>query len=105
MIDLRARAAESARALERGEIHLLQLRVESREEAARLLDRVRRGEDFYMLASTFSEMAEVVGVDAGFVDPGSLHEAFAPALRALEPQECTPVLEGPNGFYLFQRVE
>jgi tetratricopeptide (TPR) repeat protein len=105
MEDLRVRLKASRDAIARGEIHLLQLMVETREEAARLLDRSRAGEDFYTLAHTFSQLAEKVGIDAGFVDPASLNEAFAPALRHLKPQECTPVLEGPNGFYIFQRVE
>lgn len=103
--DLEVRAEEARTARERGEVHLLQLKVSTREVATRILDRVRSGEDFYSLAYQFSDLAEDTGVDAGYVDPNAMNDLFADAVRGLQPQETTSVLEGPNGFYLFQRVE
>ena len=99
-----AEAATKA-ARQRGEIHLLQLRVGTREEAAALLDRARAGEDFYALAERFSQLREAAGVDAGFLAPAELAPTFRDALLELRPREFSPPLQGPNGWYVFQRVE
>lgn len=95
----------SAAARERGEIHVLQMMLATREEAAMLMDRARAGEDFYALAEQFSLARDRAGVDAGFVDPNELAPIFRDALLALQPRQVSPIVQGPNGWYIFQRVE
>jgi parvulin-like peptidyl-prolyl isomerase len=66
---------------------------------------VEAGEDFYAVGEQISRLASITGVDIGFVDPSGLNEGFRVAITALEVGEYTKVLEGPNGWFLFQRVE
>lgn len=103
--DLQARRDEAAAARARGEIHLLQARLATRDQAEEFAQRVREGEDFYSLAAQLSEVAEVAGVDAGFLDPGSLADTFGKELTSLRVGGITPPLPGPSGFFVFQRVE
>ena len=103
--ELRALAEESRQALARGEIHLLQFMVSTQEKARRLIERVRQGEDFYVLAQQESEIAEAAGVDSGFLHPSSISAPFREAVMQLQPGEMTPPIETDTGFYVFRRVQ
>ena len=103
--ELETRIAERDASLARGEVHLLQLVTDTREEMDKALQRVDAGEDFYVVADKMSRVAKVTGVDIGYVDPSGLHQTFAQAVEALEVGERTAPLEGPRGWYVFLRVE
>jgi tetratricopeptide (TPR) repeat protein len=103
--DLEIRAKESREALARGEIHLLQLMVYEEETAEEIIRRVEEGEDFYTLAQQNSQLADVAGIDAGFVDPHGLSQVFRDPILKLEVGQMTAVLPGANGYYVFMRVQ
>lgn len=105
IVQLQDRAREATQARARGEVHLLQLMVSSEDRARGLIDRLRRGEDFYVIAQQESELRELTGVDAGFLDPGSIHERFREPVRGLAVGEVTEPIRMENGFYVFKRVE
>jgi tetratricopeptide (TPR) repeat protein len=103
--DVEAEAEASRQARAQGEIHILQLRVPTREKAEAVVARVQAGEDFYTLAEQNSDLAEITGVDAGFIDPAALGPEFGPAVGALKVGELTTPLEVDSGVYVFMRVE
>ncbi len=103
--ELRRLAEQSRAALARGEVHLLQLKVKSEELARDIIERVRRGEDFYVIAEQESELADVTGVDTGFLDPTAVSPLFRDAIERLGRGEMTPPIEAENGYYVFRRVE
>lgn len=103
--DLRARASESQAALDAGKVHLLQMVLESEEEARAVVARLRRGEDFYVVAHGESTIAKTVGVDVGFIELDSISEAFRVPVEKLSVGEFTGPIPTEGGYYLFKRVE
>lgn len=103
--ELQGLARQSREALARGEVHLLQFKVGSRQKALDLIERVRQGEDFYVLAQQESEIAETAGVDSGFLHPSTISEAFRGPVEDLQPGEMTPPIETESGYYVFRRVQ
>lgn len=97
--------AKSAAAVARGEIHLLQARLESEERAREILARVRRGEDFFLLAGDASDLGERGDVDVGFMDPATANESFRAAISGLRVGELTSPIQIGEGWFLFMRVE
>lgn len=97
--------AASRAAVERGEIHLLQARLVDEATAEDLILRVRRGKDFFLLAGELSDLGQLGGVDAGFMDPTLVHEGFRAAVSGLTVGEMTPPVELEGGWYVFMRVE
>lgn len=105
LAQLEQRAVEQEQARARGEVHLLQLMVTTREEADQAVRRARAGEDFFQLAETVSRIASVTGVDVGYVAPTSLNAEFRDAVVALKVDQVTDPLPGRNGFYVFKRID
>jgi len=103
--DLGVRIAAQKEAQVKGEVHLLQIMTRKRDQADAAYARVKAGEDFYTVAEEVSSLASITGVDIGFVDPDALNAGFSDAIKSLTKGQYTAVLEGPNGWYLFQRVE
>jgi Flp pilus assembly protein TadD len=98
-------AKASSEAIARGEMHLLQLMVSTEDQALAIIERVRRGEDFYVLAQQQSELADVAGVDSGFLSPSFVSSTFRSAIENLARGEMTPPIRAENGYYVFRRVE
>jgi tetratricopeptide (TPR) repeat protein len=95
----------SRAAVERGEIHILQARMADEATAEELVRRVRRGKDFFLLASEYSDLGERGGVDAGFMDPDTVLEDFRAAISTLAVREMTPPVQLKGGWFVFMRVE
>ncbi len=79
------------------------LTVDSQEEAARLLDQLRHGADFAVLARLKS--TDATGIDGGYlgkVDPETLRAELRDALRQLKPGETSPVVKLPPGYALLR---
>ncbi len=102
---LQARLTRSQAAIQRGEIHLLQMVASDEATAREWISRVRRGEDFYVVAQQNSEVAESAGVDVGFLAPAAMNERFRAAVSGLAVGQMTEPIETANGWYVFQRVE
>lgn len=102
---LRTRAERSEAARAEGKVHLLQLVVETEERARELIARLRRGEDFYVLAHQESVIAETAGVDVGFIEVESIQEAFREPVRKLAVGEFTEPIATDRGYHVFKRVE
>jgi Flp pilus assembly protein TadD len=95
----------SRAAIERGEIHILQARMADEATAEELIQRVRRGKDFFLLATEYSDLGERGGVDAGFMDPDTVLEGFRDVISPLAIGEMTPPVELEGGWFVFMRVE
>jgi tetratricopeptide (TPR) repeat protein len=82
--------------------HSLWLRlivVHSGEEAERLLNQLRHGADFAVLARETS--VDATAVDGGYlgkVDPASLRPELREALKGLQPGQTTGVVRIPSGY-------
>ena len=88
--------------------HALPLRilvVNSRDEAQRILDRLKGGADFAVLARLKSVDPTVEdGGWMGEVDPSTLREELRAALRGLQPGQISPLVELPSGFAILKVV-
>ena len=105
LADLQEKIEERNAAVTRGELHLLQIMTDERAKAEEALSRVNSGEDFYTIGQELSQLAGITGVDIGYVNPGDLSGDFRDSIMNLKVDETTPVLQGPKGWYLFQRVQ
>ncbi len=105
LVELQTRMAQQSQARAKGEVHLLQMMVETREQAEQIAQRARAGDDFYRLAQAQSKIASMTGIDVGFVDPAAMHDDFKAAVSRLEVGAITAPLPGRNGFYIFKRVQ
>jgi len=80
--------------------------VSSEEEAKRLLERVREGEDFAALARQSSMAPESErGGDMGYVARGQLPKSIEDPLFALEKDTVSPIIKTPYGYHIFKVVE
>ena len=80
---------------------------EAREKAAKLLARLKGGEDFAQIAKTESQdpgSAEKGG-DLGFFGAGVMEPSFEKATAALQPGETSELVETPFGFHIIQLME
>lgn len=80
----------------------------SKEKISELLARVRNGEDFATLASTYSEDPGSAdrGGELGFVNRGELDPSFEAAAFGLKkPNEVSEVIESAFGFHIIQLIE
>ncbi len=105
LADLEAKIKERNSALSLGEVHLLQIMTPEKAQAEKARARVQQGEDFYSVGESLSKLAKITGIDIGYVDPASLNQGFRSAIVALKVGDLSEVVKGPNGWYLFQRVE
>lgn len=77
-----------------------------RDEARKILDRIRQGESFEKMAYHFSKgPAPEQGGDIGFVERGSLVADVDREAFRLNINEVSNVIEAPNGFYIIKVVD
>ncbi|HUM45455.1 MAG TPA: peptidylprolyl isomerase [Chitinophagales bacterium] len=84
------------------------VRAYSKEKMMELLNRVKNGEDFATLASTYSEDPGSAdrGGELGFVNRGELDPAFEAAAFSLKkPNEISDIVESAFGFHIIQLIE
>jgi len=80
--------------------------LSSKEEADRILERLKKGEDFATLARLSSEAPEAErGGDMGFVARGELPKCLEDPLFALEKDRLSEVIQTPYGHHIFKVVE
>lgn len=68
--------------------------------AANLLDQMRHGAHFSILARQFSQTGGASGGDLGWVSEGMLDEELTLALSKLEPGQVTPPIRLLDGYYI-----
>jgi len=86
-------------------IQLRQIVVEDRERATKLLERLRAGENFEVLARDNSQAPEAV--NGGLIPPfarGELPEIFDQAF-GIAPGQLSDVFESPHGYHIFLVIE
>lgn len=105
MGQLREEMLRSEEALARGEVHLLQFFAAERAQVEQFLEQVDGGGDFYVLARRATDPTGEDTVDVGFVDPSGLEGRIARAIAGLDVGEVAGPVEGPSGWFAFQRVE
>ncbi len=78
--------------------------LETKEEAQKLLDRVKAGENFNDLAKEFSKdpSAKDNGGDLGFFGHGDMVEPFEQAAFALKPGQISEIVETQYGFHIIK---
>ncbi|MBK9731461.1 MAG: peptidylprolyl isomerase [Chitinophagaceae bacterium] len=84
------------------------VRAYSKEKMNELLQRIKNGEDFSTLASTYSEDPGSAdrGGELGFVNRGELDPAFEAASFSLKkPNEVSDIVESAYGFHIIQLIE
>ena len=77
------------------------------ERMREIRERIRQGEDFAELARRYSEDPGTApkGGDLGFVEKGTLFQAFEETAFQMEPGEISDVVETPVGLHLIQLIE
>ncbi|MDY0242141.1 MAG: peptidylprolyl isomerase [Rhodospirillaceae bacterium] len=73
--------------------------------AANLLDQMRRGAHFSILARQFSQTGGASGGDLGWVSEGMLDEELTLALSKLEPGQVSPPIRLLDGYYILMLRE
>ncbi|MDY6987324.1 MAG: peptidylprolyl isomerase [Thermodesulfobacteriota bacterium] len=80
--------------------------LSTKEEADRILERLKKGEDFATMARLSSEAPEAErGGDMGFVARGELPKCLEDPLFALEKDTLSQVIQTPYGHHIFKVVE
>ena len=81
--------------------------AEAMEQMQDIVDRLNRGESFESLARNYSEDPGTAsrGGNLGFVERGTLYQAFEEAAFVLEPGELSDIVQTPVGLHLIQGVE
>ncbi len=74
-----------------------------------IYERLKRGEDFHMLAQAYSEDPDSApnGGDLGFIPESSLQQAnveLRKAVMALQPGQISPILETAEGFRILKLI-
>jgi peptidyl-prolyl cis-trans isomerase SurA len=84
------------------------IRIYAKEKITGLLDRVRKGEDFGALASSYSDDPGSAdqGGDLGFINRGEMDPNFEAAAFSLKnPNDISEVIESKFGFHIIQLIE
>lgn len=77
-----------------------------RARAEEAMARLRKGEDFKQVSSTYSDAPNALqGGDLGWRNAGRLPNIFAQAAVGMKPGELSPVLRSANGFHILKLVE
>src|SRR5262249_24587106 len=79
-----------------------EIRVESREEADRLLKEVTEGRDFAALVKQYSEGANAEQGGLTHYADGQPPEALENAIKLLRPGDVSPVIQSSFGFHIFK---
>ncbi len=76
-------------------------------QALALLDSIKQGADFAVLAKKYSEDpgSAVAGGDLGFVKRGVFYPEFEAAAFALQTNQLSGVVESPAGFHIIQLMD
>jgi len=84
----------------------VQERKSAREKAVALLQRVKDGEDFGMMAKTYSTCpSKARGGDLGAFGQGQMDPAFEKAAFSLKPGAISDIVETPFGFHIIKVKE
>ena len=78
-----------------------------KQKAQTLLDRVKKGEDFALIASKESDdmYSRTKGGDLGFFSAGKMVEEFSKAAFALNINEISEIVETPFGFHIIKLTD
>jgi tetratricopeptide (TPR) repeat protein len=79
--------------------------VDSAGAAATILDRLKAGDDFAVLARQKS--VDATAIDGGFmgdVDPNTLRSELRDALRGMQPGQLSPIVELPSGYAILKAL-
>lgn len=80
--------------------------VRKRADLEKVLDGLKKGEDFPRMAATFSAgMERTQGGDWGFMDRDRLNPAYLKVLADLKPGEISKPFKDDFGYHLFQLIE
>jgi peptidyl-prolyl cis-trans isomerase SurA len=81
------------------------VKEEQRVKAQAILQRIRAGEPFEMLANEFATGPARTGGDIGYVEKGSISPAIEEVAFGLKPGEISDVIETPQGFYIIRALD
>lgn len=88
------------------QIRVHQILLPDREQAGRVLKRLKKGEDFATLARTYSMAPESEqGGDMGYVVRGQLPKCLEDPLFRLKKDTLSPVIKTPYGYHIFKVIE
>lgn len=78
--------------------------VKTEEEAKKVLDKIKKGEDFHALAATESidNMSAVKGGDLGFFARGQMVPEFEEAAFSLKPGEVSEIVQTDYGYHIIK---
>jgi parvulin-like peptidyl-prolyl isomerase len=87
-------------------VHVLQIVSENRQEAGKILNRLKNREDFGKVAREVSVGIEAAhGGDLGFVEQGDMPEDIDRAIFSLPVGVISNVVKSPYGYHLFKVLE
>jgi len=85
---------------------LSQIVVKDKKRAQDILARLKKGEDFAVLASANSlDSSKAKGGSLGFVERGSMGEVFDKAAFSLKPGDISPIIETAQGYQIIKMLE
>ena len=88
------------------QFHARQIVVDNKETANKILERIKKGEDFARLAEEFSLSPDRKhGGDLGFFNVNSFPPIFAEICGKLKPGETSGVVASDYGFQIFELIE
>ncbi len=86
-------------------VRVLQIMLETREQAQTILDELKKGTDFSELAKTYSISPDSEkGGDLGYFSEDEMPPAFAVAFK-MKPGEVSGVVESEYGFHIFKLID
>jgi peptidyl-prolyl cis-trans isomerase SurA len=86
-----------------------QNREQAKAKIQAILERLKRGEDFHMLAQAYSEDPDSApnGGDLGFIGESALQQAnveLRKVVMSLQPGQISPIIETAEGFRIFKLI-
>lgn len=91
--------------IQSGKLWVYHILVATEVEAQGILDKLRAGEDFRVLARQHSsDTSAETGGDLGFFSPGDLNPAFEEAVLKLRVGETSGVVQTPLGYHIIRRL-
>ncbi len=91
--------------IQSGKLWVYHILVETEAEAQEVLEKLRAGEDFRVLAREHSnDSSAEIGGDLGFFSPGDLNPAFEEAVLKLRVGETSGVVQTPVGYHIIRRL-
>lgn len=100
-----SRNLDGVRAIMDGKMRARYILVKTEPEARDLIERIKKGEDFGVLAQRFSQAPNAeVGGDVGFFGAGELMDEFEQAVLKLDIGDVSDVVKVPVGVMIIQRL-